>query len=117
MDFEELLDQYKTNPRRESAVLLLNDARLLSYAVIFKQCPPERVLEYGSPAHPEEATWNSLWECVRVNYDSIALLADDELVKAKKNIERLKGLRLIYPDGTLPDLATKIITKRIMEAL
>lgn len=41
------------------------------------------------------------------------MLADDELVKARKMVERLKGLRLVYPDGSLPELVTKIITKRI----
>lgn len=112
MDFEALLEQYKASPRRESAVLLLQDANLLAYTVIFKQCPPELVTHY-----PIEMNWTGLWECVRVDYDAIAMLADDELVKARKTIERLKGLRLIYPDGTLPDLATKIITKRILEAL
>ncbi len=117
MDFEALLDQYKANPRRESAMLLLTDARLLAYAVIFKQCAPERLLSDGVEVEPIEGTWSALWDCVRVDLEAIALLADDELVKARKNIERLKGLRLIYPDGTLPDLATKIITKRILEAL
>ncbi len=117
MDFEALLDQYKANPRRESVMLLLTDARLLAYAVIFKQLAPERLQADGVEVEPAEASWPALWDCVRVDLEAIALLADDELVKARKNIERLKGLRLIYPDGTLPDLATKIITKRIMEAL
>lgn len=99
-------------------MLLLTDSSLLAYAVIFKQCAPERVRDaYDLPADPIEPSWSALWDCVRVDLEAIALLADDELVKARKNIERLKGLRLIYPDGTLPDLATKIITKRIMEAL
>lgn len=117
MDFEALLEQYKANPRRESVMLLLTDSSLLAYAVIFKQCAPERLLMGGVEVEPMEASWTALWDCVRVDLEAIALLADDELVKARKNIERLKGLRLIYPDGTLPDLATKIITKRIMEAL
>lgn len=98
-------------------MLLLTDTRLLAYAVIFKQLAIERLMVDGEEAQPVEASWSALWDCVRVDLDAIALLADDELVKARKNIERLKGLRLIYPDGTLPDLATKIITKRIMEAL
>lgn len=99
-------------------MLLLADARLLAYCVIFKQCPPERRMDaYQLPMNPAEASWTALWDCVAVDYATVALLADDELVKARKNIERLKGLRLIYPDGTLPELATKIITKRILEAL
>lgn len=117
MNFDELLEQYKANPKRESAMLLLTDERLLSYAVIFKQSPPERRLVDGIEAEPVEATWRALWDCVNVDLDRIAMLADDELVKARKMLERLKGLRLVFPDGTLQELATKIIVKRIKGAL
>lgn len=43
MDFAELLDQYKANPRRESAALLLTDPILLKYCVIWKQVAVERL--------------------------------------------------------------------------
>ncbi|OGA98137.1 MAG: hypothetical protein A3E79_11825 [Burkholderiales bacterium RIFCSPHIGHO2_12_FULL_61_11] len=117
MNFDELLEQYKANPRRESAMLLLTDSQLLSYVVIFKQCPPERRLVDGAPMEPIEANWGGLWDCVTVNYEVIAMLADDELVKTRKTVERLKGLRLVYPDGSLPDLVNKVITKKVMDAL
>lgn len=117
MNFDELLEQYKANPRRESAMLLLTDGPLLNYAVIFKQCPPERRLVDGAPVEPVDATWTALWDCVSVNYETIAMLADDELVKARKMVERLKGLRLVYPDGTLQEQADTIIMKRIKDAL
>jgi len=107
MSFDELLETYKANPRRESAMLLLQDSRLLAYAVIFKQCPPERRLVAGEPVEPVEANWTALWDCVAVDYEAIAMLADDELVKARKTVERLKGLRLVYPDGSLPELVNK----------
>lgn len=117
MNFDELLDQYKANPRRESAMLLLTDATLLAYAVIFKQCPPERRLVNGEPMEPVTANWGGLWDCVEVNFETVAMLADDELVKARKTVERLKGLRLVYPDGSLPELVNKVITKKVMDAL
>ena len=40
MNFDELLEQYKANPRRESAALVLNDGALLKYCVVFKQVKP-----------------------------------------------------------------------------
>lgn len=112
MNFDELLAQYKANPRRESAALLLSDPVLLKYCVIFKQVTVERISE-----EPTDATWGALWACVRLDLEQIALLADDELVKARKTVERLKGLRLVYPDGTLQELVNKVITKRVMDAL
>lgn len=117
MGFDELLAQYKANPRRESAMLLLTDSRLLAYAVIFKQCPPVRRLVDDVEAEPVEASWAALWDCVKVDLAVIAMLADDELIKARKTVERLKGLRLVYPDGSLPELVNKVITKKVMDAL
>lgn len=118
MNFDELLDQYKANPKRENTLILLQDAQLLGYAVIFKQCQPERKSAGGGELQePSANTWAALWECVAVDYAAIALMANDELVKAKMMVARLIGLRLVYPDGTLQELATKIITKRIMDAV
>ena len=117
MDFDEHLEGFKASPKRENVMLLLNDARLLGYAVIFKQTPPERKLVDGEPAQPVDGSWTALWDCVTVDYKTIAMLADDELVKAQKMVERMKGMRLVYPDGSLQELATKLITKRILDAV
>lgn len=112
MDFLELLDTYKENPRRESAALLLTDPILLRYCVIWKQVQVRR-----RDDRVVDASWAGLWDCVFVDLDTIALLADDELVKARKTVERLKGLRLVYPDGTLMGLADKVIAKKLTDAL
>lgn len=117
MDFDDSLDRFKAEPKRENVMLMLSDNRLLGYAVIFKQTPPERKLVDGEPMHPIDSSWTALWDCVTVDYKTIAMLADDELVKAQKMVERMKGMRLIYPDGALQELATKLITKRILDAV
>lgn len=112
MNFEELLAQYKANPRRESAALLLIDVLLLKYCVIWKQVPLVR-----TAVPPVADTWEALWACVTVDVATIAMLADDELVKARKMVERLKGLRLVYPDGSIQELATKVVNKKVLDAL
>ncbi len=112
MDFVELLAQYKENPRRESVALLLSEPVLLRYCVIFKQVPINQLMD-----QPLSATWGALWDCVDLDIETIALLADDELVKARKTMERLKGLRLVYPDGTIQALADKAIVKKLTDAL
>ncbi len=112
MNFDELLEQYKASPRRESAALVLNDGALLKYCVVFKQVKPRRLVDW-----PEEATWKALWDCVLVDVEAIATLADDVPAVAMRNIERIKGLRLVYPDGTIQPMVEKIIAKRITDAL
>ena len=117
MDFEALLASCKANPKRESAAVLLTDWKLLNYCVIFKQCPPTRRLVDGLAVEPQADTWAALWDCVECDFVALALLADDEVVRARQMVERLKGLRLVYPDGSLQDLVTKVVTKRIMDAV
>lgn len=112
MEFLELLTQYKENPRRESAAMLLTDPDLLRYCVIWKQVDVRRFTDF-----PLEASWAGLWDCVVVDVEKIALLADHEEVKARKTVERLKGLRLVYPDGTVMALAEKVIAKKLTDAL
>lgn len=107
MEFELLLLRFKADPKNLNMMLLATDHELLRYSVIWKQVLVERVSRY-----PLDDTWQALWECVRIDYDSIAMLADDEMVKARKTVERLKGLQLIYPDGTLPELAEIVIKKK-----
>lgn len=112
MNFDELLGEYKANPRRESAALLLSDPALLKYCVIFKQVPVRRFEDY-----PLEATWGALWDCVHVDIETIALLANDVLVEARNSVERIKALRLVFPDGTAQELVNKVILKGIKDAL
>lgn len=86
MEFLELLTQYKENPRRESAAMLLTDPELLRYCVIWKQVDVRRMTDY-----PTELSWAGLWDCVFVDVEKIALLADHEEVKARKMVERGPG--------------------------
>lgn len=112
MNFYDLLQQYKDNPRRESTALLLEDARLLRYCVVFKQVKPQRLSDY-----PLERTWEALWNCVEVDIGRLAILADDVPAVALRNLERIKGLRLVYPDGTVQPMVDKVIVKKITDAL
>lgn len=112
MSFDDLLEQYKANPRRESAALVLSDGELLKYCVVFKQMKPRRIMDW-----PLEATWQGLWDCVEVDIDAIATLADDMPGVALRNIERIKGLRLVFPDGTIQQMVEQIIVKHLRDAL
>lgn len=112
MNFDEILEQYKASPRRESAALVLDDAMLFKYCIVFKQLKPKLISDWVT-----EPTWDALWECVYVDVERMALLADDVPAVAMRYVERLKGLRLVYPDGTLQSAVDQIIKKRIDGAL
>lgn len=110
MDFDELLARYKAEPRTQSAALVTQDPNLLRYCICFMQKKPMRVMDW-----PMEASWDALWQCVHVDLEALAVLADDVEPEAMRQMERLKGLRLVYPDGTLQPLISKLIEKRLKE--
>lgn len=107
MRFDELLARYKAEPRIRSVALLSQDPNLLRYCICFSQLKPVRVMDWAMVA-----SWDGLWDCVNIDLDALAVLADDVEPEARRQMERLKGLRLAYPDGTIQPLITKIIEKR-----
>lgn len=112
MEFEELLQTYKDNPRREATAVLLQDSELFRFCVIWMQVPTRR----WSDA-PRDETWPALWDCVHVDIGKIALLGDVTEVEAMKMVERMKGMRLVYPDGSVQELVKKLIVKKLKDAL
>ena len=108
MSFEELLAEFKEQPRRASAALLLDDPLLFRAVVMFKLVPIRRLDDW-----PLDSTWAALWDCVAVDVGEFAMLADMVEVEARKMLERLKGLRLVYPDGTVQPLVEQLIEKRL----
>lgn len=112
MTFDELLEQYKASPRRESAALVLSDPMLFKYCVVFKQLKPRLLTEWV-----DEPSWEALWACVFVDMERMALLADDVPAVALRYMERLKGLRLVYPDGSVQHDVERLLQKRLDDAL
>lgn len=110
MDFDDLLQCFKAQPKELNVALLITDHALLRYSVIWKQVLVGRISD-----HPADESWPALWDCVRIDYEAISMLADDEMVLTRKTVERLKGLQLIYPDGTLPELAERAIEKKLKQ--
>lgn len=112
MTFDELLEQYKASPRRESAALVLDNPMLFKYCVVFKQLKPRLLTEWV-----DEPSWEALWDCVFVDVERMALLADDVPAVALRYLERLKGLRLVYPDGAVQRDVERLLQKRLDDAL
>ena len=111
MDFEALLEKCKAEFRPEDAIVTVLEPALLMYAAAWPRVTVKRI---GEPAAD---TWDGLWGCVKVDIDSLAMLLDVPNNKAIGIVLRLKALRVVYPDGTVPDLVRKVIQKRVTDAL
>ncbi len=102
--FNDRVEDFRYIEQQDGALQLLLDRPLLRYAGLW--CPQvvTRISDW-----PEDASWEALWACVRIDHKTLADLADEPEGRAAFQITRLRTLRLIYPDGTRARLANKAI--------
>ncbi len=111
MNFDELLRQYRAQERPEDAMMLIMDSGLLRFAAVWARVP---ILRLGEPF---DVGWDALWDCVRVDTAALAMLAGVPEQEGIGALVRLKSLRLVYPDGSVPEMVRKIIGKSVLDAL
>jgi len=112
MMFLDVLQDFKDREDHEVALQLLLDRPLLRYCGLWKP-----TLVTLASTYLIDETWNGLWDSVVVDFKRIADLADEPEGRARFQINRLRELRLIYPDGTRTAMATKAIVKFMTDQL
>jgi len=79
------------------------------------------ISEYDSDARcPEQDAkrqWRWLWENTKFDMKQYAIVANVNAYDAPKHHERLKSLRLIYPDGTVHSIAVATMFKKVFEMI
>ena len=111
-DFTDQLEDYRAQEDHEAALQLLVDRPLMKYCGLWRT-HLVRVLHH----YPLDTTWNALWDCVEVDYRRLAELADEPEGRARFQLNRLRELRLIYPDGSKTAAARLTIRKFIDDAV
>lgn len=116
MDRQDLIEHWRSQEVKETAALVVEDKTLQKVLAAWPMVgvlPSE--LEHFEPDEPE--SWNAVWSGLRVNVDALAELAGLQHGMAVQAFNRAKRLRLIYPDGTIHDLARMVLQRRIKDAL
>lgn len=111
-DFDDLLETWRNREEHSDALILLQDNPLLKYAGLWRVGMVQRTSNL-----PLGTSWPDLWECVKVDYELLADMADETEARAKFQVRRLCELRLIYPDGTRAHAATRAVLKFVTNAL
>jgi hypothetical protein len=111
-DFGELLQDFRDREDHEVALQLLMDHGLLRYCGLWRNTVVTRVHDW-----PLGTSWNDLWGCVEIDYKRLTELADEPEGRVRYQINRLRELRLIYPDGGRTQMASKAIVKFMTDRL
>ena len=116
-NFGEILSKFKASEEAENIVAIIDDDELLKGLVAWKSV----VVKYKAAGECQEkeeaAQWNWMWDYVEFDISAFGVVAGAKGQDVGGLFRRLKGLRLIYPDGTINKLAKQYLQTTIMSKL
>jgi hypothetical protein len=119
MKFEDVLMRFKSEETAENIVPLLDDSALRNAVVAWKSVQLSVLNdgeEIGEDASSSEM-WEWMWSKVNFGVQEFGVVAGCKGQDAHNLFVRLKGLRLIYPDGDINDYAAKYLQAIILSKL
>jgi hypothetical protein len=116
--FGEVLKEFKGNEEAENLVAMISDPELQSGMIAWKSV----VIRFKGASDCEDkdpaSKWNWMWDQIDYNESQFGVVAGIKVsYEVGKLIERLKGFRLIYPDGTVNNLAKQYLQTIILQKL
>jgi hypothetical protein len=115
--FGEILKEFKTSEEAENVVAILNNDELQNCLIAWKSVR----VRYKAASDCREVDpickWEWLWKQIEYDMETYGMVAGIKMQDVGRAIERLKGLKLIYPDGTINNLAKQYLQSTIMAKL
>jgi hypothetical protein len=117
--YEEVLEHFKEreseNP--EALIPLINEKMLQNGVVAWKTVKTEVNSQENCELKGDAQRWEWLWMNVAYDQTKFATIAGVKIHEVTSVLERLIGYRLIYPDGTVNDMANQYLQNEVLKAL
>jgi len=117
MTFGEVLKSFKSNEQPDLIVPLVEDSSLRNAIVAWRSVVVKYTASDDCTEVIEAAKWEWMWDRTEFDVKAFGIVAGCKPQDARDLFTRLKGLRLIYPDGTINIFATKYLQSIIMAKL
>lgn len=117
--FGEILENFKRAEEScvENLSPLIEDVTLRNGLVAWKSVPIKYLQPSSCEIGDEAGRWNWLWTKIEYDQSTFGSVAGVKIQDIGPLIFRLKGLRLIYPDGTINSLARDFLQAQILAKL
>ncbi len=115
--FGELLAQFKKNESPENIVPLLENATLRDALVAWKSVYINFKKAEDCPYEDQTRQWNWMWSQIKYDIGEYIIVSGVAPGDAPSILKRLIGLRLIYPDGTINEIAAQFLQSLIWSKL
>ncbi len=110
---QDIVEAARANEVNETALLIIDDPRLRSVALVWRLVPRAIAAEYCGDIRSVADMWDQL----QVDTRDVARLSGLSEIDAERSLARLIQLRLIYPDGTLSRAVQAVLAKSLKDAL
>ena len=98
-------------------VPLINDLSLQNSLVAWRAVQTECDREKECELEGISERWNWLWDQVQYDQTKFGVVAGVSVHQVSDQLKRLIGYRLIYPDGTINDLAGQYLQNQVLKQL
>ena len=115
--FGEVLREFKESESPEYIVPLVEDETLRKAVVAWKSVPIIFKAQEECQLKDEGDRWRWLWTRIEYDVNTFGIVAGVKAQEAGTLLMRLIGLRLIYPDGSINDLAKRYLQTIIIAKL
>jgi len=118
MDYGSTLAFFKKESTPEKVVVLMDEPYLRAAVIAWKSV----TISYSDDleiceSRDGNAQWNWLWSKVSFDKTRYQIVAGLKSQEVDNVFERLKGLKLIYPDGTIDLFAQQYLNSIIMKTI
>jgi len=106
--FGDLLKAFKNSSKEQEAlenVVALDDPALRGGLLAWQSMITDYNLEQTCPCLDSKRQWEWMWQNTKFDAKNFAMIAGIKEYETHDMIERLRALRLIYPDGTVNSVA------------
>lgn len=111
MDMKTACDALRASENKEVAAIVLQDRAVQRILAAWPMVRRE------VDDVPGGAGWNEVWDCCRFDEREVIELSGLQIGPGMAALKRARGLKLIYPDGTLHQVAKAVLGKAIRDAL
>jgi len=117
--FGEILADFKSQAANEPENIapLINNSELMNGLIAWKSVVIHYKEAKDCPHVSESEKWAWLWDRVEYSVDAFGVVAGVKRQDVAPLLTRLKGLRLIYPDGTINARACQYLQGLILGKL
>jgi hypothetical protein len=112
--FGEVLAEFKASEEAENVVPLMEDKQLQNGVVAWKSVTVKHLELADCPETDPVKKWEWMWGRVKYELEGFAAVAGVRIQDVGPLINRMIGLRLIYPDGTINKLAKQYMQSMIL---